>query len=147
QQAGGGADVLAREMAMRLQGILGQSVVIENKPGAAGIIGVESVARAKPDGYTFVMGSNSTHGINQSLYKNLPFDVLKDFIPVVKVAEAPLLVVVNPQLDVNSVQDLIDKAKKEPGKITYGSAGTGNSTHLAGELFQTMTGAEIMHVP
>jgi len=147
QEAGGGADVLGREVAMRLKSVLGQSVVIENKPGAAGIIGVDYVARARPDGYTFVLGSNSTHGINQSLYKKLPYQVLKDFVPVVKIAEAPLLVVLNPEVPINSIAELIQKAKEEPGKLTYGSAGTGNSTHLAGELFQHMTGTTLMHVP
>lgn len=147
QSAGGGADILARELAVKLQPLLGQPVVVENKPGAAGIIGTEYVSRAAPDGYTYVMGAISTHGINPGLYKRLSYDALKDFTPVSLVATAPLMVVTHPSFPAQSVQELIDMAKAKPGGITYASAGTGNSTHLAGELFKSMAGVDIMHVP
>jgi tripartite-type tricarboxylate transporter receptor subunit TctC len=147
QSAGGGADILTRELAARLQPLLGQTIVVENKPGAGGVIGTDLVARAAPDGYTLVMGAISTHGINPSLYKKLSYDALADFVPVALVATAPLMVVTYPALPVKSVQELIAAAKANPGKLTFGSAGKGNSTHLAGELFQSMAGVEMLHVP
>jgi Uncharacterized protein conserved in bacteria len=147
QSPGGGADILARDLAVRLQPRLGQPVVVENRPGAGGVIGTDFVARAPADGYTLMMGAISTHGINPGLYKKLPYDAIKDFEPVALVATAPLLVVVNPKLPVNSVAELIAAAKAAPGKLTYGSAGNGNSTHLAGELFRSMAGVDILHVP
>lgn len=121
--------------------------MVENKAGAGGVIGTDYVARAAGDGYTFMMGAISTHGINPGLYKNLSYDARKDFIPVALVASAPLLVVVHPSVPANSVQDLIDLAKSKPGELTFSSAGTGNSTHLSGELFKRMAGVDMMHVP
>ena len=147
QSPGGGADILARDIAARLQPRLGQSIVVENRPGAGGIIGTDFVARAAPDGYTFVMGAISTHGINPSLYKKLSYDAREDFEPVVLVATAPLLVVTNPNVKADSVPALIALAKSQPGQLTFGSAGAGNSTHLAGELFKSLSGADLLHVP
>lgn len=147
QSPGGGADILARDIAAKLQPRLGQSVVVENRPGAGGIIGTDFVARAAPDGYTFVMGAISTHGINPGLYKKLSYDARKDFVPVVLVATAPLLVVTHPGVPAGSVQELVALAKSQPGQLTFGSAGAGNSTHLAGELFKSLSGADMLHVP
>jgi tripartite-type tricarboxylate transporter receptor subunit TctC len=125
----------------------GQPVVIDNRPGAAGIIGTEAVAKAAPDGYTLLMGAISTHAINPSLYKTLSYDPVKDFMPVTLVATAPLLVVVHPSLPVNSTRELIALAKSKPGQLFFASAGSGNSTHLAGELFKTMANVDLVHVP
>jgi tripartite-type tricarboxylate transporter receptor subunit TctC len=147
QSAGGGADILARTIGEKLSQSLGQSVVIDNRPGAAGIIGTEAVAKAAPDGYTLVMGAISTHAINKSLYPTLPYDPVKDFAPVTLVATAPLLVVVHPSVPVNSTRELIALAKAKPGQLNFSSAGSGNSTHLAGELFKTMAHVDLVHVP
>lgn len=147
QAPGGGADILARDLAMKLQPKLGQPVVVENKAGAGGVIGTDYVARAAGDGYTFMMGAISTHGINPGLYKNLSYDARKDFVPVALVATAPLMVVLHPSVPANSVQELIDLAKAKPGELTFSSAGTGNSTHLSGELFKNLSGVDMLHVP
>ena len=147
QSAGGGADILARTVGQKLSEAWGQPVVIDNRPGAAGIIGTEAVAKAAPDGYTLLMGAISTHAINPSLYKTLSYDPVKDFAPVTMVATAPLLVVVHPSLPVNSTQELIALAKAKPGQLFFASAGSGNSAHLAGELFKTMANVDLVHVP
>ncbi len=147
QSAGGGADILARTVAQKLSEAWGQSVVVDNRPGAAGIIGTELVAKAPPDGYTLVMGAISTHAINRALYKTLPYDPVKDFAPVALVASAPLLVVVHPSVPVNSMRELIALAKAKPGQLFFASAGSGNSTHLAGELFKSMANVDLVHVP
>lgn len=148
QSAGGGADILARTIAVKLSESLGKQVVVDNRAGAAGIIGTQFVAQAAPDGYTLLMGAISTHSMNPGLYKKrLPYDPVKDFAPVSLVASAPLLVVVHPSLPVNSVQELITMAKAQPRKLNFSSAGSGNSTHLAGELFKLMARVDMVHVP
>lgn len=147
QSAGGGADILARTVAAKLSEAWGKQVIVENRPGAAGIIGTQGVAQAAPDGYTLLMGAISTHAINRALYKDLSYDPVKDFEAITMVASAPLLVVVHPSVEANSVQELIALAKSKPGKLNFSSAGNGNSTHLAGELFKSMSGVEIVHVP
>lgn len=147
QSAGGGADILARTVAAKLSEAWGKQVIVENRPGAAGIIGTQGVAQAEPDGYTLLMGAISTHAINRALYKDLSYDPVKDFEAITMVASAPLLVVVHPSVEANSVQELIALAKSKPGKLNFSSAGNGNSTHLAGELFKSMSGVEIVHVP
>ncbi len=147
QSAGGGADILARTLAEKLSKAWSVQVIIDNRSGAAGIIGTQAVAQSAPDGYTLLMGAISTHAINRSLYRNLPYDPVKDFMPITLVASAPLLVVVHPSLPVNSVQELIALAKAKPGQLNFASAGSGNSTHLAGEMFKMMANVDIVHVP
>lgn len=148
QSAGGGADILARTIAAKLSQSLGKQVVVDNRPGAAGIIGTQAVAQAAPDGYTLLMGAISTHSMNPGLYKaRLPYDPVKNFAPITVVASAPLLVVVNPSVPANSVQELIALAKAKPGKLNFSSAGSGNSTHLAGELFKLSAKVDMVHVP
>ena len=121
--------------------------MVENRAGAAGNIGAEAVAKSAPDGYTMLMGTVGTHAINASLYAKMPYDHVKDFVPVVLVAGVPNVLVVHPSVPVNSVQELIAYAKANPGKLNFASSGTGTSIHLSGELFKVMTGAQMMHVP
>ena len=145
--AGGTTDILARDAAPKLTEALGQSVVVDNRPGAGGNIGADLVAKSQPDGYTLLMGTVGTHAINPSLYAKMPYDHIKDFVPVVLVAGVPNVLVVNPSLPVNSVADLIKLAKSKPGSINFASSGNGTSIHLSGELFKTMAGVDMMHVP
>jgi len=145
--AGGTTDILAREVGQRLALSLGQPVVIDNRPGAAGNIGSELVAKSAPDGYTLLMATVGTHAINPNLYARMPYDHVKDFVPVVLVAGVPNVLEVTPSLPVNSVADLIKLAKEKPGKINFASSGSGTSIHLSGELFKTMAGVDMTHVP
>jgi tripartite-type tricarboxylate transporter receptor subunit TctC len=145
--AGGTTDILARAVAQKLSESLGQQMIVDNKPGAGGNIGAQEVARAAPDGYTLVMGTVGTHAINPSLYKKMPYDHVKDFAPVSLVASVPNLLVVHPSVPVNSVKELIAYAKANPGKLNFASSGNGTSIHLSGELFKTMTGVQMTHVP
>jgi tripartite-type tricarboxylate transporter receptor subunit TctC len=144
--AGGTTDVIARIMARELTQELGQSFVIENKPGAGSNIGAEQVARAAPDGYTLYFVA-VTSAINQTLYKNLNFDLNKDFSAVALAAKVPNLLVVNPALPVNSVKELVTYAKEHPGKLAFASSGSGTSIHMAGELFKLRAGVDMLHVP
>ncbi|MSQ55366.1 MAG: tripartite tricarboxylate transporter substrate binding protein [Betaproteobacteria bacterium] len=144
---GGPTDLMARTVSGKLGEALGQSVVVDNRPGAGGNVGAEMVARSAPDGYTMLMGAISTHSINISLYRNLPFHPVKDFAPVTQVSWIPLALCANPSLQANNVAELIALAKAQPGKLAYGSSGNGGGTHLAGELFKTMTGTDFIHVP
>src|SRR5205814_5058304 len=130
---GGATDILARAVAQRWTETLGQSVVVDNRPGAGGNIGSDIVAKAAPDGYTLLMGTVGTHAINPSLYSRMPYDHVKDFVPVVLVAGVPNVMVVNPALPVKSVADLIKLAKDKPGTINFASSGSGTSIHLSGE--------------
>ena len=145
--AGGTTDILARAAAPKLSEAWGQQVIVDNRPGAAGNIGAELVARAAPDGYTLLMGTVGTHAINPSLYAKMPYDHVKDFVPVILVAGVPNVLVVNPGLPVNSVAELIAYAKANPGKLNFASSGSGTSIHLSGELFKSMTGVQMTHVP
>lgn len=145
--AGGGGDTLARTIVGRLSRALGQAVVVENRPGAGGNIGAEAVAKSAPDGYTLLYGTNGTHAINPSLYREVHFDPAKDFAPVSRMSEIALMLVVNPAVPANSTSELLRYLKANPGKVNFGSAGNGTTSHLAGELFQTMTGVEIVHMP
>lgn len=145
--AGGATDTIGRFMAERLSKEVGQAVVVENRAGANGAIGAEFVARADPDGYTLLAVTAGTHAINKSLYKNLPYDPVKDFTHVGFFGTSPNVVVVNPQLPATNIRELIDYAKKNPGKISFGSAGSGSTLHLAGELFKSLAGIDIVHVP
>ena len=145
--AGGTTDILARAVAQKLSEAWGQQVIVDNRPGAGGNIGSDLVAKSTPDGYTLLMGTVGTHAINPSLYKNMPYDHVKDFAPVILVAGVPNVLVVNPSLPVHSVSELIAYAKANPGKLNFASSGNGTSIHLSGELFKVMTGVEMTHVP
>ena len=145
--AGGSTDKLARVLALRLTEFLGQSVVVENRPGAAGNIAAETVASAAADGYTIFMATLSSQAINPHLYSKLRFDPVKSFEPITLVAKYPLLLVVPPQLQVNSVSDLIAYAKSNPGKTFYASSGSGSPSHLAGEIFKAATATDVQHIP
>ena len=145
--AGGTTDIMARAMAAELQKAFGQAVVVENKAGAGGNIGADFVAKSAPDGYTLLMGTVGTHGINVSLYPKMPYDAVKDFAPVSLVAAVPNVLVAAPSFPVNSVKELIDAAKKDPNKITFASSGAGTSIHLSGELFKQLAGVQMTHIP
>jgi tripartite-type tricarboxylate transporter receptor subunit TctC len=144
---GGIADTFARVIAQKLSDTWGQPVVVENKTGAGGNIGADLVAKAPPDGYTFVMGNIGTHAVNPFLMKSMPFDPLKDFVPIAHVLEAEGLLVVHPSLPVKSVPELINYLKANPGKLSYASGGMGTTSHLAGELFKSMAKVDMVHVP
>ena len=144
---GGPSDILARAVGQKLAERWGQQVVIENRPGAGGNLAAEAVAKSAPDGYTWLLGNNSILATNQSLYKKLPYDPVKDFAPVALVAVQPNILVVHPEVPAKSVSDLILLAKQSPGKLNYASSGAGAAAHLAGELFKTMAGVDIVHVP
>ena len=142
---GGAPDILARLFSDKAQ--LGQPVVIDNKPGAGGNIGADFVAKAPADGYTLVMGTVGTHSINGALYSKLPYDMVRDFAPVAHVASAPNLLVVTNDLPVKNVAELISYMKANPNKLSFGSPGIGSSVHVSGELFKSLTGTTITHVP
>ncbi len=144
--AGGTTDVIARIMAKELTEALGQSFVVENKPGAGSNIATDQVKRATPDGYTLLFVA-VTSAINQSLYKNVNFDLTRDFVPVALGAKVPNILVVNPQVPVKTVQELVAYAKANPGKLAFASSGSGTSIHMAGELFKMQTGIDVLHVP
>ncbi len=144
---GGGADSLARLMMPKVAQALGQSIVIDNKAGAGGNIGAQVASRAAPDGYTLFYGTNGTHAINAHLYSKPGFDPVKDFTPVSRLTEIAAMLIVNPQLPVQSAAELIAYAKAHPNKLNFASAGNGTTSHLAGELFKTQAGIDIVHVP
>jgi len=144
---GGGTDTGARIVAQKLGQKWGQTVVVENKGGAAGQIGGDLVAKAKPDGYTILMGNIGTQAINPSLYPKMPYDPEKAFVPLSFVAELPLAVMVNPQVPAKTAQEFIKLAKSQPGKLSYSSSGAGGAPHLAAEMFKDATGTFILHVP
>ena len=145
--AGGTTDILARIVAQYMSTALGQAVIVDNRAGAGGNIGGQTAARAPADGYTLFMGTVGTHAINASLYKKMPFDPIKDFAPLTRVAMVPNLLVANPSQPFKTVPELIAYAKANPGKVTYGSSGNGSSIHLSGELFKSMTKVDMTHVP
>lgn len=144
---GGIADTFGRVIGIKLTEAWGQPVIIENKTGAGGNIGAELVAKAAPDGYTLVMGNNGTHAVNVNLFKSIPFDPIKDFIPIAHVLEAEGLLVVNPSIKANSVREIVEMARAQPGKFSYASGGLGTTSHLAGELFKSTAKVDIVHVP
>ena len=144
---GGVSDTIARALGEHLAEKWKQGVVVDNRVGAGGIIGSEIVARAQPDGYTLLLGFVGNLAINPGLYRTLPYNPVKDFAPISLAGRSPLVLVVNPSLPVNSVRELIALAKAQPGKISYASAGSGNGNHLATELFSTMAGIRLLHVP
>ncbi len=144
---GGSTEILARIVAQRVEPRLGQSVVVENKPGAGTVIGSTLVAKAAPDGYTLLMATPTPMAINVRVHKELPYDPATDFVPLIMVAQAPFVLIVNPALPVHSVAEFIAYAKERPGKLSYGSGGVGAPHHLYAELLKSMTGLEITHVP
>lgn len=143
---GGGTDTLARIVGQKMSESIGQPVLMDNRPGAGANIGAELAARAAPDGYTIVMG-NIAHAVNMSLYRKPGYDFVADFAPITMLASTPNILVVGPVVPAKSVQELIALAKASPGKFHYASAGSGSSSHLAGELFKTMTSTDLLHVP
>src|SRR5688572_19372510 len=145
--AGGGADLLARVMAQKLGEALGQTVVVDNRSGMGGVIGTSLVAKAAPDGYTLLQGGITTHGIGPHIYHNLPYDPIKDFVPVVLSGTLPVFLVVNAQVPVKSVSELVALAKAKPDGVSFASPGTGSAPHLVGELFKIVTGIPSVHVP
>jgi len=143
---GGTTDLLARAVAGRLTDSLKQTFIVENRGGASGSIGTEAVARAAPDGYTLLMGTISTHGINPAIGK-VPYDPVKDFQPVTDVADTPNVLTVNPDTPFRTLKDVLDAARAKPGSITFGSTSPGGSPHMSGELLKAMTGTDLLHVP
>ena len=144
--AGGPADIYARFLGQRLQESLGQSFVIDDRPGAGSIIGTDLAAKSPPDGYTLLMMSN-THTVNETLVSKKPFTLMKDFVPVAPVNYSDLLLVVHPSLPVKSVKELVQLAKTKPRGLNYASSGTGTPYHMAGELFKALAGVDVVHVP
>lgn len=147
QAAGGSTDILSRTVGQKLSEAFGQPVVMDNRPGANGIVGTEIVAKSPADGYTLVAGGTSTVAINSSLYSKIPFDPVMDFTPVVNLAYSTSVLVVHPSVTAKTIADVIALAKAKPGELRYASAGNGSSPHLSAEVFKMMTGVNIVHVP
>ncbi len=145
--AGGGTDFLARLLASELGKATGRTVLVENRPGANGMIGSDYVAKARPDGYTLVLGTVGTHGINQAVYDNVPYDTVKDFSPISLIARTPMLVLANPSVKADNVGELIELAKQQSAPMIFSSAGVGSVGHVAGELFAQEAGIELLHAP
>lgn len=143
---GGGADLLARVLGQRLTTDLGQTFVIDNRPGAGGMLGMDLAAKSAPDGYTIVMGNSGPNAVIPNLVKNVPYDPVKDLSPISLVASAANLLVVHPSVQANAVSDLVQLAKSKPGQMTYASGGNGQASHLAGELFKLIAGINVIHV-
>lgn len=145
---GGTTDILAREIGARLQESWKQSVVIDNRPGGGGNIGADIVAKAPPDGYTILLGTNGTHAINPALYgSKMPYDAVKDFAPITLIASVPNIFISHPSFPPRTIKELVALAKRQPGKIVYASSGTGTPQHLSVELFKTLAGIDMVHVP
>jgi tripartite-type tricarboxylate transporter receptor subunit TctC len=145
--AGGPLDTVARLLGQKVSESTKQPVIVDNKPGAGGNIGADAVAKSPADGYTILMGAVATHAINPTLYSSIPYDAIKDFTPVTQVASTPNVLVVNPSVPAANVREFIAYAKANPGKLNFGSGSTGSAGHLAGELFKTMAGVDMTHVP
>lgn len=144
---GGSADILSRAMAQKMSESLGQQVVIENRGGAGGNIGTEYVAKAAPDGYTLLVGTVATHAINPYVFPNLPFDPVRDFAPITPIAQNAIALVAHPSAPASNVRELVDYARRNPGKLSFGSSGSGTPMHLAGELLKTTAGIDLLHIP
>ncbi len=145
--AGGPLDIMARAIGQKLTEAWKQPVIVDNRAGAGGNIGADAVAKAAPDGYTLLMGAVATHAINPVLYSKIPYDPIKDFAPVALVAQVPNILVVNPSVPAKSVRELIELARAKPGSLNFASGSTGSTGHLAGELFNTMAGVKMVHIP
>lgn len=144
---GGATDIMARIVSAKISEIWGQSVVIDNRPGGGGLIAAEMASKAAPDGHTLYVGTISSLSTNVSMYKKLPYDPVRDFAPITQFSASPYVLVTNPSLPVKNVKELVALAKARPGSLNYGSAGPGGGVHLSMELFKSMTGADIVHVP
>ena len=144
---GGNVDITARTIAPELSALLGQPVVVDNKPGAGGTLGANEVAKAPADGYTLLMGSNSTISVAPALYPNNPYNPVRDFAPISNLAQVPFVLVVNPGVAAANLRELLALARAKPGQLDMASAGTGSSNHLVGELFQVQTGVKLNHIP
>jgi tripartite-type tricarboxylate transporter receptor subunit TctC len=145
--AGGSTDLVARVIAQRMTRGLGQQVVVENKGGAGGNLGSAQVAKADPDGYTILMGTVATHALNPALYAKMPYDAVADFAPISLLVKVPNVLVVNPEFPAKTVQELIALLKEKPGEYSYASSGNGTPLHLSGELFKSMAGVDMVHIP
>ena len=145
--AGGGSDVVGRIVALKMSELLGQQVIVDNRPGAGGSIGTEAAVRSAPDGYTMVLASTSEIAVNPAIYSKLSYDTLKDLTPVALVGTTPMVLIVAPQLPVKTVADLVALAKEKPGQLNVASAGNGSFTHLSGEYFRSLAGLNWTHVP
>ncbi|MCC6533530.1 MAG: tripartite tricarboxylate transporter substrate binding protein [Burkholderiales bacterium] len=145
--AGGSTDILARNIAQRLNEVLRGPVIVENRPGGGAVVGAEYVAKSAPDGYTLLMGTNTTHAVAPHLYSKLPYNALRDFIAIGEVANNPQFLDVHPSIPVRSVKELIALARARPGQLNYGSAGQGSASHMAMELFKSMAKIDLVHVP
>jgi tripartite-type tricarboxylate transporter receptor subunit TctC len=145
--AGGTTDILARVTAAKLSEDFGQQFIVENKPGAGGNIAADFVAKSEPDGYTFIVGTPGTHAINKFVYKNMPYDPIKDIASVIVIARVPNLFSVTPSVPATTVEEFIALAKAKPGGYFYGTPGLGSTAHVSTELFKSMTGIDIVHVP
>ncbi|MEO8203639.1 MAG: tripartite tricarboxylate transporter substrate binding protein [Betaproteobacteria bacterium] len=144
---GGSTDLLARKLAEKLQASMGQSVIVENKPGAGGAVGSDYVAKSPPDGYTLLVGVTGSHGISVTLNPKLPYHPLRDFVPITSIVSAPLVIVVGPAIPANTLAEYIAYAKAHPERVTHSSPGNGTSMHLTGEMFNQATGTKLVHVP
>ncbi|HKU70251.1 MAG TPA: tripartite tricarboxylate transporter substrate binding protein [Burkholderiales bacterium] len=145
--AGGGTDLFARAVAQKLTSILGQTFVVDNRSGAGGMIGADLIAKSPPDGYSLLITSSSTHSINPHLTRKMPYDAIRDFVPVINIASAPNVLVVHPSVPAKSVKELIALAKSRPGALNYASNGTGTLSHLTGEMFKLQAGINLIHIP
>ena len=145
--AGGGSDLVARAIAPKMTSALGQTVIVENRPGADGQIGASQVAKSPPDGYTLLVGTTGPMVISPAVESKMPYDTLRDFAPITQLVTQPIMLAVHPSLPVTNVSQFVSFAKVRPGQLNYGSAGTGNGTHLAAEIFSTLTGVKMVHVP
>jgi tripartite-type tricarboxylate transporter receptor subunit TctC len=144
---GGSTDLLGRTVALKMAESMGQNVIVENRGGAGGMLGADLVARAAPDGYTFLLGTGATHGITLFLSKTVLYDPVKDFTPITAAVEVPIALAVHASIPANSAKELVEYAKNNPGKLSFGSSGTGSPHHLAGELLKQVTGIDMVHVP
>jgi tripartite-type tricarboxylate transporter receptor subunit TctC len=144
---GGSTDLLARTIGQKVGDSLGQTIVVDNRAGAGGMLGSDIVARSAPDGYTILLGTGATHGLTLLLSKTIPYDPVKDFTPITAAVEVPIILCVHPSIPGTSAKDLVEWAKKNPGKLAYGSSGTGSPHHLSGELFKQVSGIDMVHVP
>jgi len=145
--AGGSTDILARSIAQRLSESMRSPVIVENRPGGAAVVGADHVAKSAPDGYTLLMGTNTTHAVAPHLYSKLPYNPLRDFVPISEVAYNPQFLDVHPSIPVRNVKALIALASARPGQLNYGTAGQGTTAHMAMELFRSMAGVDMVHVP
>jgi len=145
--AGGSTDIIGRVVAEQLTAAFGQQVIVDNRPGANGVIGTDLVAKAAPDGYTLLMGGIGSLSINPAIYSKIPYDPVRDFTAIIQIAQVPNVLVVHPSLPIKTVKELIALAKANPGKLSFSSSGSGSSDHMSGELFKSLAHVDLVHVP